>query len=209
MALFSTEFEYSSRAHGTLSNLPTENKIPLNGPSGLKGRGQWISSWNHLGKSPTKLSYSIITNGYHFMPGLTVKVNMPWQTSWCRWFTSTYYKDLPSGYACLFCNPGLQCLVNMPAILDSQAHLCYRLMSTNKPPPWFRRKRWPCCESRGARNFEKSSLDLRNLHRIGGKKVDTVTFAFVKYVNPTLSCSCLGGGILDSVGCSNPKELTV
>ena len=100
------------------------------------------------------------------MPGLTVKVNMPWQTSWCRWFTSTYYKDVPSGYACLFCNPGLQCLVNMPAILDSQAHLCYRLMSTNNPPPWFRRKRWPCCESRGARSFEKSSLDLR----IGGKK---------------------------------------
>lgn len=41
------------------------------------------------------------------------------------------------------------------------------------------------------------------------KKVATVTFALVDYVNCTLFCSCLGVGILDSVGCSNPKELTV
>ena len=137
MALFSTEFEYSSGALGTVSNLPTENMLSLNGPSGLKGRGQWISSWNHLGKS----HQIILQHNYKWIP-FYARTYSKGEYAMANIMMPMIYINILQrcGYARLFCNPGLQCLVNMPAILDSQAHLSYRLMSTNKPPAMVSKK---------------------------------------------------------------------
>lgn len=209
MALFSTEFEYSSGAHGTLSNLPTENMLSLNGPSGLKGRGQWISSGHHLGKS----HQIILQHNYKWIP-FYARTYSKGEYAMANIMMSMIYINILQRCTKWICMSFLQSRTPMfgeyAGDIGFSSSRLLPLDVNQQTPAMVSKKTVTLLWISWSKEFwEIIPWPQQICTELAEKKLDTVTFALVDYVNCTLFCSCLGVGILDSVGCSNPKELTV